>query len=328
MKKRLERGVYRYYAFLSVIILITIFLIAGPFVLDSSTGFWNAITGAATSSTTTLSVTINSAPVVNFVGAVAPQSISAGTTALFAFKFNVTDTDGFGTINNLSATVRINYTGAPDNYNFTANTTCSPFLQTSSTSITYNCNVTVWYFAQAANWTINASINDTSGVYAQNITTTFQIQSTTAMDMTPTALTWPTIDLGNTNSTSNADPIRINNSGNKDIDVGGITVTGNALYGLTTTSDFIGAGNFSVHAVNGSSSCTGDGCKECNGTLMINNTATAITTANISAGNYSRNDGTGQEDLFFCIVNVPTIISRQTYDTSAAYTDPWTIAVS
>jgi len=325
-----NRGVYRYFVFLFVILTVMGVIVFLPVLQGffSSSGFWNGITGAATSSTTTLSVSINNAPQVNFVAAVGPQTISAGSTALFAFKFNVTDADGWQTINNNSATVRINYTGAPDNYNTSNNVTCSPFLQTSSTSITYNCNVTVWYFAQAANWTINASINDTAGVYAENSTSTFQIQSTTSMDMTPTALTWPSLELGTTNRTSNVDPIRINNSGNDDIDVGGVSITAYDLYGLTTTSDFIGVGNFSIHAVNGSPSCAGDGCKECNGTSMINKTAAPVTTANISAGNYSRNDGTGQEDLFFCIRQVPTIISRQTYDTSAAYTDPWIIAVS
>ena len=146
--------------------------------------------------------------------------------------------------------------------------------------------------------------------------------------MTPTALTWPSLELGSTNQTSNVDPIRINNSGNDNIDVGGVAITAYDLYGLTTTSDFIGVGNFSIHAVNGSPSCAGDGCKECNGTSMINKTSAPVTTANISAGNYSRNDGTGQEDLFFCIRTVPSTISRQTYDTSAAYTDPWVIEVS
>lgn len=269
----------------------------------------------------------NTAPVVNFVAAVSPQSITEATISNFSIEFNVTDINGVADLNNNSAQIRINLTGEAERYN----TSCSPKLQTSSTSISYICNISIWYFDGAGNWTINASINDTAGAYAENRSTNFQVKSTTAMNMYPTALTWATLELGTTNRTSNNDPLIINNTGNTDIVVGGITVTGNDLYGLTTITDFIGAGNFSIHAVNGSADCTGAGCLECAGTLMVNNTATGITTANITAGNNSINDGTGtsgQEQLYMCLRLVPMTLSRQTYDTSGAYTDPWTISVS
>src|SRR3989344_2776206 len=303
MKKVMkDRSTYRYVAFLIAVLAVLVVFIALPHLDGSFNGsFWNGLTGAATSSTTTLAVIINSAPVVNVVQAVIPQSVSEGTTTLMAFKFNVTDADGFGTINNMSATVRINYTGTPDNYNTSNNVTCFPFLQTSTTSITFGCNVTVWYFAQAANWTINASINDTEGVYAENISTTFQIVSLTAMNMYPTALTWPTMDLGDTNISSSADPIRINNTGNDDIDVGGVTVAGYNLQGLTTLTQYINSENFSVYA------------------------------ANLTSGNNSIKDGTGasgQEEIYFCLRTVSAGLSRQTYNTAGASSSPWSVAVS
>ena len=124
----------------------------------------------------------------------------------------------------------------------------------------------------------------------------------------------------------------LNNTGNKDIATTGITVTGYNLRGLTTTSEFINDKNFSVSNVNGSSSCSGVACLECNGTIMSNATAESLPNAILSAGNYSlnyQNDTSGQENLFFCLMTVPSEISRQTYDTSASnQTASWTITVT
>jgi hypothetical protein len=149
--------------------------------------------------------------------------------------------------------------------------------------------------------------------------------------MYPTALTWARLELGTTNQTSNNDPLLINNTGNADIGVGGITVTGYDLQGTSILTDLIAAGNFSIHAVNGSTDCSGAGCLECNGTSMVNNTVAPVQVANLTAGNNSINDGTGasgQEQLYMCLRLVPLSISRQSYDTSGAATDPWVISIS
>ena len=68
------------------------------------------------------------------------------------------------------------------------------------------------------NWTINASANDSAGVYVENRTgSSIEVLATTAMVMYPNALTWATLELGYTNRTSNNDPVIINNTGNKNI---------------------------------------------------------------------------------------------------------------
>ena len=154
--------------------------------------------------------------------------------------------------------------------------------------------------------------------------------------MSPNALTWPTLELGSTNQTSNNDPFLINNTGNKDISIGGFSITGYDLYGLTNIDEYIRAQNFSVHAINGTIGCSGIGCLECNGTQLLNSTSgtanpQTLSLANMTAGNNSFNyyNGTsGQEELFFCLRIVPPEISRQSYDTSGSRSASWIIEVS
>ena len=149
-------------------------------------------------------------------------------------------------------------------------------------------------------------------------------------------LTWPTLELGTTNQTSNNDPFLINNTGNKDIAIGGFKVTGYDLWGLTNDNEYIRAQNFSVHAINGTVGCSGIGCLECNGTQLMNSTSgtanpQTLSLANMTAGNNSFNyyNGTsGQEELFVCLRFVPLGITRQSYDTSGQHSGVWSIAVS
>jgi len=302
-------------------LLIFCLLLIGSFIVHG-----NGITGALTTSTSTLSVTINAAPVVRWVQNFSAQTITESTTTTIRFEFNVSDADGLQDINNNSARLVINFSNEATR----RNDTCQANISFNNVT-NFNCIVLVYYFDGAGNWTINASINDTAGTFANNVSNVFELLSTTAMVMSPSALTWPSLELGSTNRTSNADPLTVNNTGNKDIATGGITVTGYDLQGVGTTTDYIRAKNLSIWHMNGSSSCSGTSCFECNGTIMFNATAEPLPYANITAGNNSgnyQNESSGQENLFFCITTVASEISRQTYNTAGANTASWTVTVS
>ncbi|HLD00455.1 MAG TPA: hypothetical protein VJC39_01800 [Candidatus Nanoarchaeia archaeon] len=327
MKKRfVNRSSYSYLGFILFFLSVGLLFFALPNVNHS--GLQNFLTGAATSETTTLSITVNSAPVIFQVRQVHSQSITEGSNIIITnITFNVTDADGFGDINNNSAQIRINLTGEQDRFN----SSCKVASQFSSTGVSFNCTVDIWYFDSAGNWTINVSINDSAGVYAENNSNSVEIFSTTGMVMSPNALTWATLELGDTNKTSNNDPVLINNTGNKNINVGGVTVTGYNLQGQTLATDFINAANFSIFPTNGTLGCTGVGCLECNGTMLLNATSRVVAYANITRGNNtigSENGTSGQENLYFCLRLVPTTISRQVYSTTGAFTSAWTVAVS
>ena len=293
----------------------------------------SGITSAATAGNTTVSVTINSAPTINNIGPITSQTISESSTTAVAITFNVTDADGTGDINITSAQIRVNFSNDPNN-NIRFNNSCLNTTTVNSTTIAFTCTVSMWYFDSEGNWTINASARDlVIGAYAENHTFSFELQQTTAMVIAPTALTWALLEKGTFNRTSTNDPIIINNTGNKNISGSGLTVDGKDLRGVNTPSEHLGVANFSVASF--SSSCAqGGACMECNGTMLFNGSSGAsgakpIINANITRGNNSinSNNGTsGQEDLYFCLQQLASEISRQTYDTSNYGT--WTIAVS
>jgi len=312
------------------VLLVVIVALLGFVLLNNLIG-WEAITGALTSGTTTASVVINNVPVTYWILAPTAQSITESGTTAVKFSFNVSDADGSDTINNASARLSVNYTSGVTGRSTTRTNTSCFANQTVANTTKFECIILMWYFDDAADWTINASANDTSGILAFNMSANFTLQSTTAMVMSPTALTWPSLELGTSNQTSNADPVTVNNTGNKVVNTSGITVTGYSLQGLTTTTQFILAQNFSVWHTNGSSSCTEVSCLECNGTQLLNATAEALPYANVSIGNNSQNyqnATSGQVNLFFCLRTVATEISRQTYNTAGINTASWTVTVS
>jgi len=297
-----------------------------------ATGFWDTITGWATSSTTSLAININNAPQVIYVRATTPTvTITEDSTTAANFTLLVRDLDGVGEIDNSTVFLRVNLTGETDRMNYT----CVGNGTVDANTLSYNCQVFMWFFDSYGNWTINASAKDTSSVYGENLSVQFEVYSTTAMQMGPVNLTWPALELGTSNRTSNADPIILNNTGNKDIAIGGVSVRAHNLQGVSTGTEFIDVRNFTISARNGTSGCTGDQCFECNGTVMLNQSSQPIFNANISAGNRTLNDlfnvtNGPQETLFFCIRTVPEsgTISRQTYATNSTHTAPWIISVS
>ena len=267
-------------------------------------------------------------------------SIVEGTYTQLNFSFIAVDPNGKGDLDNSTARLEINITKyLADGTTLStvrSNNSCAANNTIGNTGINYSCIINLWYFDIGGAWTINASIKDRNTTQSENRTTQFLLASTTAMVMSPVSLTWPTLELGTTNRTSNSTPITINNTGNKDISAGGITISGSDLQGLTTLSQFIMAQNFSVHAINGTSGCTGVDCLQCNGTQMMNSTSgttnpQTLAMANMTAGNNTinfQNQTSGQENLFFCLRTVPSDISRQVYDTSGQHTALWTISIS
>jgi hypothetical protein len=174
----------------------------------------------------------------------------------------------------------------------------------------------MWYFDENGNWNINVSAEDINGARANNDSITFTYNLLTAMVMSPTALGWPALGVANTNIGSNNDPIVVNNTGN-DEDLS-INVTGRDLQGETVSSEYIYAGNFSVGAVS----------EGCGGSTMDDLVSINITSAILGKGNNTLNNNnatSGQEELFFCLRELPQAISAQSYSSSG--TGPWTIQV-
>jgi len=294
------------------LILLFFVIVINPFVnADLSNKLfdvWDSITGRAAAVTTSVSVTINRAPVISDITSIAQQTISEQTQTFVTFYFNVSDSDGSSDINGSTAKAQFNRTSGGSIYR--TNTSCNSLGAVNSSTMRFECTVDVWYFDNSS-FGYNVSVKDNSSNYIEDTNQVFTIASTQGMAMSPTALTFPTVALGASNQSASNDPIIINNSGNAQTLLGRMNITAYNLHGLTTTGEFISATNFTV---NNTDTCTGD----VGGIKLANNTKYILTQNLMIAGNVS-NGGFTNTTSYFCLWNVPSSgISGQTYDTSAS----------
>jgi len=315
-------------------ILIIPFIYGGFFNFLGEIG--NEITGLITSNTTGMTVRIgNTQPVVDAITEINgtdeydhyidPQTITEDGVISIQFNFTASDPDGVGNLDDTSGTAYIN--DSTNFYEFT-NSSCVWIADLNTTTAEYNCTVDIWYYGLAGDWTLNISINDSSGDssnnYADNITN-FTLGSSTCMMMAPINLTYGTIGLTDSNKTATNDPVVLNNTCNSNFST--IEVTAIDFMGETIDDEKITANFTMVDIATGGSQCTDENCNECNGTIMSNNTAIQVVGAYLDPGNKSLEDNsTGQETLYFCMYDLPDGISQQQFSTVNA--SEWTIAVS
>ncbi len=278
--------------------------------------WWGRITGEATSGTASLNITVgNTAPTIPFVQAVSAQSPLESGYRSVLLNFSVNDTDGSGNINLSSARAQFNRTGETTRTNYT----CAN-IGSGGNGQMFTCNVSMYYFGEIGIWTINVSARDNSESSAENSTSNFTYNLLTAMVLSPTALTWATVGLTDTNTSSNNDPITMNNTGNSANAT--INTTAYNLRGETTTTQFIFANNFTIGNVT-------DGCGAgINASIMANATSKQLNGTNFSKGNNSlvfNNQTSGQEQIFFCLRGVPQDATSQSY--SSSFYGSWTVEV-
>ncbi len=298
--------------FLSVLILLAIPATSA----NAFSDFWGKITGEATSGTTSLNITVgNNAPTISFVQAVAAQNPTENSYTSVLLNFSVNDSDGTGNINISSARAQFNRTGETTRTNYS----CA-HIGTGGTGKRFTCNVSMYYFDELGTWTINVSARDNSESSAENSTNNFTYNLLTAMTLSPTALTWPALNLTATNISSNNDPITLNNTGNSMN--GTINATAYNLRGEGVTTEFIFANNFTIGNVS-------DGCGAgINASIMANATSKRLNGTNFSKGNNTlvfNNATSGQEQIFVCLSGVPQDLSPQSY--SSTFYGPWVVEV-
>jgi len=295
-------------------LLILFLIVILSYSIVSATGFsdlWGKITGKATSDTTSLNITVgNSAPTIPSVQAISAKNPTDGTTKSITFAFTATDTDGVSNLDDATPAAYFSKAGETTRYN----SSCILIEDLDANSANYSCTVNMWYFDGNGEWDITVNVSDINGATGENSSTTFTYNLLTAMAMAPTALTWPSIGLSDTDTGSDNDPITINNTGNDDSLT--INITAYDLQGETTSTEYIYAHNFT----------TGVSSEGCSGTAMANATSTEVGSAALNKGNYSGNDGsTGQEQLYFCLKGLPQDISSQSYSSSGM--DPWAVEI-
>ncbi len=263
----------------------------------------DALTGHATNQPTNVSVTVTGTQQVNvtidnstLTGGVTQTEASSTSTTVYV---TVCDPDGVNDIND-SAT-EVSYTKSGED---TRSNTCSLVGDLNSYCANFSCQVTMWYWDGAGQWTINATANDLGNMTAvYNDSYTFTVNLLKAMTIQPNQINWTSITPGVTDEKADNDPTIVNNTGNYD---GTINLTGLDLYGDTITSEVFGVNNFTSGIAD---NCAGSGV------YLSNNTQVLITGSVSNPGNLSLGGGAGQEELFYCIPLVP-LLSSQQYSTN------------
>jgi hypothetical protein len=314
MKKRVKsRGI-------TIVIFLAVILIV-PMV---SAGFfgniWDKITGRASSTApVTLNISIsNNPPNVWNVTNISAITLTDGPGATYVIvNFSVTDADGASNLNN--ATAAVNFTKAGEDYR--ANSSCA-VKDWSGNYANYSCNVTMWYWDGAgSDWKVYANISDLNGNTRNNDTRIFTVNPLTGFVMSPSAMTFSSIIAGATNQTP-SNYILMNNTGNTDVSTGNVQINATDLVGETTKSQFLRAGNFSASIYTGNKiECNVSGAA----TAMVNMTYTGVANTVLAAGNYSKNDGTGQENVYMCLREAGLELSQQYYSTNQF--GSWTVKI-
>jgi len=300
---------------LFLMIFISVFIIL-ILISTVSAGWFDwlkkTITGKDISDTASVNISIsNIAPQIIFVDSIPAQSVTENGVKYIYINFTAYDANGASDLDDSSAMGAINLTGEINR----TNSSCAHLGDFNTNYANYTCEIGIWYFDGADDWTVNATIKDNGGSLAQNLSTTFTLNEDTCMAMGPTALEWPSLSVTDTDTKSNTDPITINNTCNDAITDGNVKVKAIDLAGETNSSQLIYAGNFTVNPSDA-----------CEGTSMVNNSAEGVSGATLPKGNYSTNDGSiGQEQLFFCLEAMNPDLSSQSYSTGGG--EEWTISI-
>ena len=301
----MKRGLGLFFIAAVIIFSVAPIISANPF-----SDFWGKLTGQATSGSTSLNITVgNNAPTIPIVQSISAQNPTEDSVTSVRVNFTVNDADGYSNINTSSAKAYFQKSGQTTR----SNTSCVSY-QSGGNQVNFTCLINMYYFDGSGSWTINVTGDDINSAHAENSSTTFTYNLLTAMKISPSSLTFPSISLTDTNTGATNNPITVNDTGNANNL--NLNVTAYNLRGETTTNQYIYANNFTVDNVTAG----------CSGVAMANATSVKITNQ-LSSGNHTVNDGsTGQKPLYFCLKGVPPTISSQSYSSSAY--GSWTIAAS
>jgi len=304
----------------NIFVFVFLLLFAALIIVGLFSGFFGKITTLATNPVG-VNISVGSIAIINVgngTSLVGVLNSGPFNTTLTGINFTVYHGAGTSILND--STMFVNATLWDGTGEITRNASCARY-NSSTSYVTYTCNLTLFWYDGAGTWNITAFILDNNSNAASNSTATFYINSLTGFEVSPGNLTWNAFAPGSTNQTSNNDPLLMNNTGNQQFGVsaGNISINSTNLAGETTGSQNLFASNFTAATVTGGT-CTGSTCTECGpgntGSNLNNTYYKNITSARLPKGNYTLNDGsTGEEQLYFCLRIAGTDLSSQAYST-------------
>lgn len=159
----------------------------------------------------------------------------------------------------------------------------------------FSCTMVLEFYDDPQDYAINCSINDTENRTGYNDTETFTYNSLTAINISPSYISFPTLNVSDTNIGALNDPMVINNTGN--VNITAIDINATNLIGQTDdTIQFVVTANFSVNTVDASE-----------GSLMNNNIYKTVIGASCPKGQNSL------ENLYYYVEQYPNPLKAQDY---------------
>jgi len=299
----------RQHIFVTILVLAVIIPFASANIFTDT---WGKITGKATNQPVDLSINIGSggAPSITTF-ATAITDVSGGLnegplSTTVTVKFEATDSEGYGNLNDSSATATYSKSGETSR-----SVQCTRIGGESSGNVAnYSCPVEMWWWDGPGVWSITTFIKDVNNNQDTDATKMFSVGSTTGFVSAPSSLTWNVVNPGATNQEANQH-MTLNNTGNL---VRNVEINATNLLGVTDNTKGLYATNFTAHIAAG-----------CEGTAMRNKLFTQVVGASVPIGNYSLADGTGQEDIYFCLEGANPDLTQQSYST--AEEGAWTLKI-
>jgi len=237
-------------------------------------------------------------------------------------KLTVYDEDGASNINTTS--VKANFTRT--NQELRNNDSCQLVAgEDLEKSYNFSCTISMWYFDTNGTWNIGTYAEDLLAEKAQNISTVFDYGSLTAFEIYPSWVLWANVTPLDSDKTS-LQNTTLNNTGNSIINPGNISINATNLRGVTDNTKFFDIGNITVSWNNTASKIPPGACQPGNNTA--NATSTNISIANLTVGNLSLNDGTAQENLYYCILRVPQLVSQIYASNETGKYGAWKITIN
>jgi hypothetical protein len=311
-----KRGLY------AIVFLIFIILLISTVSAGFFDWFKKTITGLAPQQPQNITITVTGAnPVqITYVSPIAGVNPEEANFTMIHFNVTMYDPDGVSDLNDTSVQANFSTEGYAE---VRENSTCEHIIDFGN-SANYTCSIEMQYWDNNGTWNITVrgrDLGNTNWMY--NTTTAFVYNTLRAMRLSPEELTWPSVSSGDTNQTATDDPTVINNTGNYN---GTIRMAAINLLGEDNPSQAIYAENFTIDIETGGGACSAETCIECDGTQLQNYSGgsgiVTIVNAIPNPGNLTLVAGSGQEELYYCVTEVPAI-SSQEYSTLQG--GSWTI---
>jgi hypothetical protein len=253
---------------------------------------------------------ISSSPtVIEFVSSISAQDPTEASYTTVDFSFVAYDADNSTDLNISSANADFSKIAETIRSN-----SCSKIADIDSYRINFSCSIDMWYWDGAGSWKVNARIKDINDNLAVNDTTNFTYNQLAAIITSPSTIYWSQILRGDTDKAA-LNFTTITNTGNAVISLGNVRVKAIDLHGETDSAHIISAANFTASAYTG-----GFPPAECSGDALQNGSFVSITASELSKGN-----GTGIEQIYYCLKNAASSLIKQAYSTTLA--GPWYINV-